>query len=122
ALAGFVLARSLWLDPAGAAARSVLAEARRILHRDGDVARTTALARSYLDRAGPEAPQAGEAHFLIGSALLRTARTSTGKKAEHCWRQVRDHLEEAAQLGVPPKDEALLHFQLGLAGLQTGMD
>lgn len=123
ALAGFVLARSLWLDPAAAAARSVLAEARRILnHPDGDVARAMDLARSYLDRAGPEAPHAGEAHFLIGSALLRTARTSTGKEAEHSWRQVRDHLEQAAQLGVSPQDEPLLRFRLGLSGLQTGME
>src|SRR5262245_51413460 len=123
ALAGFALARSLWLDPAAAAARGVLAEARRILHHpDGDVARAIPLARSYLDRAGPEASQAGEAHFLIGSALLRTARTSVGKEAEQCWRQVRDHLEEAAQLGVPPGDETLLRFRLGLSGLQTGMD
>src|SRR5947208_2002444 len=123
ALAGFVLARSLWLDPAATAARGVLAEARRILHHpNGDVARAMALARSYLDRAGPAAPHAGEAHFLIGSALLRIARTSAGKEAECSWRQVRDHLEEAAQLGVPPQDETLLRFRLGLSGLKTGMD
>jgi tetratricopeptide (TPR) repeat protein len=123
AVGAFVMARSLWLDPAAAAARSVLAEARRILHRpNGDVDRVVTLARTYLERTGADAPQSGEAHFLIGSALLRTARKANGKEADTCWRQVRDHLEEAAQLGVSPKDQPLLCFRLGLAGLQTGMD
>src|SRR5262249_42907775 len=108
---------------ANASARGALTEARRILNRpDGNVERAAALARAYLDRAGPEAPLAGEAHFLIGSALMRSARKSTGKQADRTWRQVREHLEEAKQLGVPPDDGPMLHFRLGLCGLQTGME
>src|SRR5262245_28462534 len=121
ALGLFVLARSLWREP-DAAARGTLVEARRLLHRpDGDMERAAALARAYLDRAGPEAAHLGEAHFLLGSALLRAAHATAGKEAEGSWRQAREQLEQAEQLGVPPRDEALLSFRLGLCGLQTGM-
>jgi tetratricopeptide (TPR) repeat protein len=121
ALIGLLIARPFWLTSERAARRQ-LAEARRLLERpDGDTARAASLAQSYLDRAGPNAAQAGEAHFLAGSALVKAARAASGKEAGRKWRAARRHFEEAEQHGVSAEDETLLRFRLGLAGSYTEM-
>ncbi len=119
ALAGFLVARPLWLDPL-ARARAQLVEARRLLDRPGAADRAAGLAQAYLEKAG-DGGLAGEAHFLLGSARARSARDAGGD-APALWREALGHLERAERLGVPPGDDALLRFRLGLCGSHTGMD
>lgn len=122
ALAALLVTRPLWHTPA-AVARSRLDHARRLLQRaDADSNRVIAQAQAYLDQAGPDADRAGEAHFLIGSALVRIARAASEKAAPTVWQQARESLERAEALGVPEGDQNPLRFRLGLCGFYTGAD
>jgi tetratricopeptide (TPR) repeat protein len=123
ALAGVWIARpylhhsgALHLDRELAAAREALERAQP------DTERALALAQAVLEKAKQTPERAGEAHFLVGSAYLLRAKAATGSLAADLWLEARQHLEQAAELGVPASDHVRLTYRLGKAWYHTGVD
>lgn len=109
--------RPLWPDTTACRLDRDLATARQLLSRpDGDAAEALKLASNALDHTDLLADRAGEAAFLAGSAHARLA--DAGDR-DH-WKDARDRLDQAAQLGVDSKDQPLLTFRRAKAGFHTG--
>jgi tetratricopeptide (TPR) repeat protein len=68
------------------------------------------------------ARQAGEVHFLAGSAYFRQAQQCSIDNLETNQKKAIDHLEEALALGVAAGDLMPLQYRLGYALYQQGKD
>ncbi|MBY0525022.1 MAG: tetratricopeptide repeat protein [Gemmataceae bacterium] len=91
-----------------------LAEARAELEGPrSNPERVLHLASDALRQATPGSAQAGEAHFLIGSAHLRRAELAPADSAGDLWQKARDHLDQADHLGVADSDRSKLAYRLG---------
>jgi tetratricopeptide (TPR) repeat protein len=87
-----------------------------------DPAATADLLHGLLDRGAVPPERAAEAHFLYGTALIRLAeRTSPALALDH-WKNAREQLETAEQLGVPAADQDKLAYRLAKAGFYTDAD
>jgi hypothetical protein len=97
-----------------------LASARHHVTRgDGEAAAADARQAVALAAAVPE--KAGEAHFLLGTALLVLGDHASGD-ADATYHDARAELEEAERLGVPEGDRGRLAYRLAKAGFHTGDD
>src|SRR5204863_4609670 len=120
ALLGVALGRPFWPPAEGAPAARDLAQARQLFAQPDT---TPFQLRAFVERALQQSDrfpqQAGEAHFLLGSAFLRQAGKAIGpadyavpparrpdpeplpKEVGDAWQKARVHLERAENLGVP---------------------
>jgi hypothetical protein len=113
ALAGVCLMR--WPGPECRARQLEhrLAEAHQLLDsEDFDFERLCSLVSDALSEGGEDPLTAGEAHFLLGSAYLRRWHGPQGNASTYL-RQAREHLEEAARIGVPEEDRQRLAYRQG---------
>ncbi len=100
-----------------------LNRARQILSRpDGDAEAAAEAARGALELAGPDGPRAGEASFLLGTALMRQGDRATGDAGRPAWLAARQAFEDAERLGVPPDDQGRLRYRLAKVEFHTGAD
>jgi tetratricopeptide (TPR) repeat protein len=121
ALAFVWLVRPFASDDGTRQAERDLNAARSLLGRsEGDPQKALTLAQRALDR-GPQS-QAGEAHYLLGSAEARLAERATPNLAPDHWRQARAHLEEAERLGVSENDRGRLAYRRAKVGFRLGED
>ncbi len=91
-----------------------LASARHALEQPKpDLDRVRASLQQALAQLPPQSRQAGEAHFLLGSALLLQAERSPTNASASLWQQAREHFEQADTLGTPDADRPRLAFRLG---------
>ena len=92
-----------------------LSEVRRQLGKPAsNIDTVVALAEKVLEEPDLLGDHLGEAHFLLGTALMR--------RTEPDYRAARIHLEEAQKRGVDTKDAPYLIFRLAKALYYTGGD
>ena len=92
-----------------------LSEVRRQLGKPAaNIDSVIALAEKVLEQPELLGDHLGEAHFLLGTALLR--------RTEPDYPAARIHLQEAQKCGVDPKDAPYLTFRLAKALYYTGGD
>ena len=101
------------IDKQLAAARTTLEAA------DPDVKLALTKAQKVLGEGALTREQEGTAHFLIGSAYVLLGEKARDP-ADESWRKAREHLEKAAELGVPSDDHFRLTYRLGKAWFHTG--
>jgi TolA-binding protein len=87
----------------------------------GEFARARSVAQAALDQTN-EPEMTGELHFVLGSAyLLEMEKGAVPAKLETCGR-VREHLQQAQQLGVSKSNQGKLAYRLALAEHHGGAD
>jgi hypothetical protein len=115
------LTRPYWSNDLAAVERQLYAARLALEQSPPDAAQTVQRGRRVLD-AQDRFPQfAGEAHFIVGSAHLRLADEPGADAAEER-RQARQHLEQAADKGVPEADQPKLQYRLGKVWALFGVE
>ena len=123
ALAGVWALRPLWHDPAARQLRQDLAAIRKALDpKDPNTSLALALGEDLLDQVDRFPDQAGEIHFLLGTAYLRRASEVAKEQAGYVRDKARHHLEEASALGVPEADRPRLMYRLARVWFLSGVD
>lgn len=79
-------------------------------------------ARRLIERTELPARLRGEAHMMLGAALLARADTAAPPDVAPIRQQARHHLEQADALGVPDAQRSRLTVRLAQAWLATGAD
>jgi tetratricopeptide (TPR) repeat protein len=87
-----------------------------------DTSLALAVGEDLLDRIDRFPDDAGEIHFLVGSAYLRRASEVSREQATYAWQKARHHLQEAVHGGVPEGDRHRLMYRLARAWFHTGVD
>ena len=109
ALVGVWQGRTYWhLTPS---VTSEIKVARQALDAD-DLLKAVESAQRVLWASERYPQQAGEAHFLLGSARLRQADDSNYGEPAQRLGEARQHLELAEQQGVPEADKPRLKYRL----------
>jgi tetratricopeptide (TPR) repeat protein len=123
ALVAVWLYRPVWLNqPARQFERDRVALRRLLANPDSDPAEVVRLAEQAVTASEQIEGQAGEAYFLLGSALIRVAERAGPQDAWQHWGAARLNLEKAEKLGVPEEDLFLLTYRLGKAGFYAADD
>lgn len=86
-----------------------------------DTGRALALGEELYERINQYPDHAGEIHFLLGSAYIRRASEASREQAPFAWTKAREHLEQAAALGVPESDRPRMLYRLARAWYHTGV-
>lgn len=121
ALLAVWIARPLLRAPEGVAIERELAALRRSLESPRpDAAAAAASGEALIGREDLPEGVTGEAHFLLGTALLR--RAAGPPEAAEYWQPARHHLEQAVHFGVADADRSKLLFRLAKAWSHTGGD
>src|SRR5262249_50076559 len=105
ALAAVAFGRPYW-RPADAdrITRDLRAARSALEHAPPDPEAARDLCRRALSRAEAFPPMAAEAHFLLGSALAALAESAPANEASDLWREAREHLEQADEIGPSEAD------------------
>jgi tetratricopeptide (TPR) repeat protein len=109
----------LWRTRACPCAGHDLAHARCLLERDHNPAEAATLLQRIIERS-PPGKAAGEAYLLLGWAHAEMARGLNGDAALQSWREVREDLEKAENLGVAEEDCTRLAFRRAECAFHTG--
>lgn len=112
-LVAVALLRPLWSDGGQPLERDLAAARQSLEQAKPEPARARTFAERALSRAEPESRQAGDGHYLLGSALLLLAEQTPPGTGAVLWQQARTHLEQADALGTADADRARLAFRLG---------
>jgi tetratricopeptide (TPR) repeat protein len=108
-------AHPLWShSPSRLVAHSLAAARQELDAAHPNIEQALRLAEEALAGAAPASRQAAEAHFLIGTAYLRSAEQSAAENND-LWQRARDHLEQAEHIGVADADRPHLAYRLGRA-------
>ncbi len=83
--------------------------------RNAAMAPLVPMAEELVEQASYYPAHAAEAHFVLGSVLLRQAQTSPPDQADALRRRALEQLQQAESLGVPASDRPQLWFRLGQA-------
>jgi tetratricopeptide (TPR) repeat protein len=129
-LAGLLSLAAVWLGrpylhrpaPAPSLDREIAAVREALDPPHRNLPRALEITQTILDRANLTGEQRGQIHFLRGTAFLGQAGTVPVDQAGESWRKAREHLEEAAALGVPPEDRLRLDYRLALAWFHTEVE
>jgi tetratricopeptide (TPR) repeat protein len=84
-----------------------------LMNKGSDLARVLPVAESLVEQASYYADEAGEAHLLLGSVLLRLAEAGPPERAMSLRRQALHHLEQAETIGVRTNERPQLWYRLG---------
>jgi tetratricopeptide (TPR) repeat protein len=123
ALVALHFARPAWLGHFTEQTDQSLNAARRLLQQpDCPLDRMEQVLQRPLELANRAPFQAGDAHFLLGSAYLKHAEKAGADGPAENWRQARAHLEQAELLGVPEDDRPRLAYRLGKVLFHDGED
>lgn len=112
-----------YFDAGGIAADRQLAAVRSELTAntpaiDQAISRTTAL----LERSDASPRLKSEAHFVLGSLLIRKAEGLPPAELQTLYAQAKHHLEQADRLGIPDQDRPALAVKLATVWLAIGAD
>jgi tetratricopeptide (TPR) repeat protein len=123
AVLSLVLTRPFWQDSEARQIERTLATARQLLDEPQvAIEQVRVLAAEVLHRSQGAPQQAGQAHFLLGTAYLRGAELAPAASRTKTLLQARVHLEQAETLGVADSDRDQLAYRLGRAFYLTGAD
>lgn len=97
-----------------------LAEIRQALNQpEPDIAALLSRTEHLVEQASYHPNQAGEAHFLMGTLLLRQAEGESAAQAKATHQQVLYHLQQAESIGIKEENQPRLWYSLGFVLLQT---
>jgi tetratricopeptide (TPR) repeat protein len=100
-----------------------LHSARKILEEpDADVGRAVAKLENLLVNVQQAPEHKSEVHYLLGTALLRTADKLPAPAADEQRRQARTHLEQVEKTELPSEEWPRYGFALGKAWALTGAE
>jgi hypothetical protein len=78
-------------------------------------------AQKIVDQTDSPPKLRGEAHFILGTVLLKKAEADPAE-ASNYFQQAKHHLEQADRLGVPEGDRVRLTLRLAMVWLATNSD
>lgn len=123
ALAAVTIGRPYLLQFSPNSPAHILTTARTDLAQNpGAIDRVVESTMKLVERTDLTAKELGEAHFILGSALLRRIDTGNATDANSIKSQARHHLEQAERLGVADADRTTLGIRLAKVWMATGTD